>query len=134
MNREIKFRAWNWNIFSEKWEMQNWDRIKSNCMAFFSNPEKYGDHSPNKEPHKIMQFTGIKDKNGIDIYEGDILKYSNWNTKNGFSPMNIDAWRIGKVYYRDNSFVVEGNEVWNTFDYKNIIVIGNIHENPELLK
>src|SRR3546814_32401 len=107
--------------------MCNWNEIKNNCMAYFTNPEKFGKYSPNEETHKIMQFTGLKDKNGKDIYEGDILKINNSNQvvefyKSSFVTMYIQRDENGCMEWRKDL----------SQQYKPEI-IGNIHESPELL-
>lgn len=64
MNREIKFRAWD--EVSEK--MLNWnDFLDTNMKNTFIAPESTG--------LILMQYTGLHDKNGKEIYEGDIVKY-----------------------------------------------------------
>ena len=72
------------------------------------------------QPVELMQFTGLLDKNGKEIYEGDILKYR------------------GKLSFNDPPFVVEwqnDDARWTEFyPSNNFEVIGNIYENPELLK
>lgn len=95
--REIKFRAWD----KEKKEMFNDIWIDGN---FINMPE-----------YIVMQFTGLKDKNGKEIYEGDIVK-------------NID--RVFEVTFKDGYFSIIHNK-------KGLLyceVIGNKYENSELLK
>ena len=86
------------------------------------------------ENAELMQYTGLKDKNGVEIYEGDIVRFEaiEWTGNNG-----------DRVEYQG---VVEYSEEHIAFSYKlptgleaipyestNIEVIGNIYENPELL-
>ena len=91
------------------------------------------------EPETVGQFTGLKDGNGQEIFEGDILSYSSWWD---------DSIYIHTVVFKNAEFAVEpyprnescGREGLKYIakqddpdDYK-AIIIGNIHENPELLK
>jgi len=68
----------------------------------------------------VMQCTGLKDKNGKLIYEGDILK-----DDHGKAPV---VWEPSVA-----AFAWEGGEEWGMIDPQNVEVIGNIYENPELL-
>lgn len=78
---------------------------------------------PDREDCILMQYTGIKDKNGKEIYEGDILKY--------------ETGYMDSVTYEDGCFMTTGN---SSCDYLHCsvgryhpVVVGNIYENPELL-
>lgn len=114
MNREIKFRIWN--DYDKK--MIYWNELlKSNLANIFTIP------SYNKW---LMQYTGLHDKNGKEIYEGDIVKIKYRNED------------IGKVIYEHNGFsidVTNMNKNYGRVSFVNnfIEVIGNIYDNPELL-
>lgn len=131
--REIKFRAWD---------------IEENKMLDIGNPfdaystvdddgVHYGelvtfgltDSKPNI--YILMQYTGLKDKNGVEIYEGDIGKYPydeglNWFVEYTYGEYMLTSGerRIGDMNCYDDPEYMN----WEDFE-----VIGNIHENPELI-
>lgn len=81
----------------------------------------------------LMQFTGLQDKNGNDIYEGDIITISNPLKERSFTTVIIyDEYKFnGKDFYFTHFYIPsdlfsEGTEY--------IEIIGNIHENPKLLE
>lgn len=148
MTREIKFRAWDkdsgvmyysdkdedngegfilWNIDSGGiyfTENQMWHEIEGGE----DSGEKWDYRKPNQD---LMQFTGLKDKNGKEIYEGDIVKFI--DTEFGgeaFLATNAE----GIVSYKDGCFGIDIKDYHLLLPLRKIEVIGNIYENPELLK
>ena len=121
--KEYKFRAWD--SLAEK--MYSWtELLNQNLKNIFTIPEQCGYH--------LMQYTGLKDKNGKEIYEGDII-FIKGETK----LLDIK----GKVEY-SNTFaqfiitntgsIVNETEPLGDYEEENIEVIGNIYDNPELLE
>lgn len=117
MNREIKFRAWD--EVSEK--MLNWnDFLDTNMKNTFIAPESTG--------LILMQYTGLHDKNGKEIYEGDIVKYRDSRRQH-----------IEKVIFDKGCFYAGMHWGSSTRVAPKLIntriteVIGNVYDNPELL-
>lgn len=137
MNRKIKFRVWDkykkqmypissidYDIFSQEIRIIAVGHENGMCTAYNKN------HNSEKcdiTALELMQYTGLHDKNGKEIYEGDIVK----KTGN----IGID---IGKVIYEYNGFIVDVMNMDRFYGRVHLLekfteVIGNIYEDSELL-
>lgn len=137
MNREIKFRVWD-----NKYKYMNykvlvgiygdWEKVKDDknytACAMWIEPDKVDykcePHWAHFEPyHKdihLMQYTGLKDKNGVEVYEGDKVKAKFYGKE-----------VVGEIGFDSSCFLL-----WNScvsdnqlFIFTDIEVIGNIYEN-----
>ena len=131
MSREIKFRVWNI-------EENEYKELRG-CPTCGSEYYNIGDKDFAPE-----QYTGLKDKNGVEIYEGDIVRCTDttfeyfphpddggeifvikwWAEMGGFWLWHVDTKRWSEIDVNPFSYL----------DASDIEVIGNIQENPELLE
>jgi len=141
MEREIRFRGIN--EFTGDFSFGFLTTDVYNHKRYIETVKGTTLYSESVKPKTIGQFTGLKDKKGVDIYEGDILKYT----------LNNGEIRFYKIWAEKGGFVI--NQFQDDF-YKeekdiqfwsglsdmqtaswvdlSLEVIGNIHQNPELLK
>lgn len=128
MSREIKFRAWD--KFEKVWmEAPVIDGENGKALGFSLLDGAFQRHFSDEEV-AIVQFTGLLDKNGVEIYEGDILIGGKLHLTGGVELSNEDV--ATTVTYRDGMFKLGGVSLIS-FN-KRAKVIGNIYENPELLE
>lgn len=142
MKREIKFRAWA----TQANKMIDLKTITP--LACDPGLLEHGDglFIPFRDDILLMQFTGLKDKNGVDIYEGDIGRIA---AMSGRVELFTVEWGIHRREMKSGwtvdipsfAFVIDGfptfpivDNYLNGHDLDIIEIIGNIHQNPELLK
>ncbi len=147
--REIKFRVWdkqdlrfidcddksgvflidfNGKLRCAEWSCGNGDNSANSVYEPLENQQRY----------VIQQYTGLKDILGKDIYEGDIVKYKTRYGNYMDSDKDVDI-TTNEVVFSDGGFYpqpeshIEEDSYYNykTYDFE---VIGNIFQNPDLLK
>lgn len=112
MERELKFRAWDKEL-----------KLMASSPNFYidnGKPLIYGDYI-------LMQYTGLKDQGGNEIFEGDILKQYDklFSVIVEYTPPSF-VLRVNRIELRNRTYTLKEH---NIFD-----IIGNIFETPELLK
>lgn len=129
MNREIKFRAWD-TVMNEMFynsELSNGDLL---VIHMDGRLELSDDDTYKVSDFEIMQYTGIIDKHNKQVYEGDIIRVLDPDKKHqiqqvvfqdgafcGYSPKKTTRWTLLDILIRAHG----------------VEVIGNVHENKELL-
>ncbi|WP_270280882.1 YopX family protein [Enterococcus faecalis] len=125
-----KFRAWDKreNTMRDVAVIHFTKGGKVNSIEYWKTPSEL--KSYHVRNLVLMQSTGLKDKNGVEIFEGDLVEHDDningtWET--------FEACEI--VYDVDYAQFCFKNDASNFLSYyRNLCIIGNIHENPELLE
>lgn len=127
MNREIKFRGWD----KEQSRMLTHDEIDDMDKGGVSHWMDIIKPN-NKEGIDVMQYTGLKDRNGKEIYEGDVV--SVFNSRSEVVYLNgAFGYKLKGEEHTIISFQSNGYFEWVNSRSNKIEVIGNIYENPDLL-
>ncbi len=141
MSREIKFRAWDkeqecllsWGElmdvrYNERWFVDNTDKNYINCIF-------------NDSDYVLEQYTGIRDINGEEVYEGDIIIFNNSEIGGGITKGEV-IWNtdltlcgLGWHLWVFETNIPKHHSGFMGMDWLGIVeVVGNIHKNPELLE
>jgi uncharacterized phage protein (TIGR01671 family) len=141
--REIKFRAWFEGHMYEIAKLDFWgDPDQATCDMARNSLTEYGNVEEIYEVYlhevELMQYTGLKDKNGKEIYEGDIVSFE--DSDGGYEYQDV-VINTGIVEYGELGFYFTNRVAVEMDDFyikdgrcDEIEVIGNIYDNPELLE
>jgi uncharacterized phage protein (TIGR01671 family) len=146
--REIKFRAWQKNYKEMYQPHDGWIEFHHGELSLVGFND--GDLQLTPKDCILMQYTGLKDKNGKEIYEGDVVKvletaHSENDLQKQLRGTNADydiCEYVGVVTWDDEgcdySLIQQGQTIEDAVGFPRHMyeheVIGNIYENPELLK
>lgn len=126
--REIKFRGKR--LDNGEWIEGNLLRMNGHWFIFL-DPAPEGIDKYAVDPATVGEFTGLKDKNGKEIYEGDVME---------IPETDFNAEIIGRVLFEEDAYYIiplRGGHLWGlhwSLRKHDAKIIGNIHDNPKFLK
>lgn len=147
MQRKIKFRVWDkgtghMHIIGTSQHDSLEMGFKTNAVFYYNLQNGCGSLGDDSE-YVLMQNTGLKDENGKEIYEGDIVKFGQYEYQiiyeiGGFGLLDVAGLMIGKIGGINNHVyslqVLYLECCWEESSAFDLEVIGNIYENPELIE
>lgn len=141
--REIKFRArrvfipneWVYGSLLTDYKSHNHDNRKITAIAYFDGFQRIAEVIP----ETVGQFTGLSDKNGKEIYEGDIVEFTAYTkfreqSENRTKVVTYSCEPNGRVGFTPMVWHTDVEDGYYNYEIENIRIIGNVHENPELLE
>lgn len=123
MKREIKYRQPLFNEHREFKEWHYWGVIDGSWVGPLTR--KYVVYTKLCDPADSQQYTGLKDKNGVDVYEGDVLDFGYGKYAVGWYS-EVGCWALCRPIGSVASYPIIHTDTSR--------VIGNIYENPDLIK
>lgn len=127
--REIKFRAKD--IASNKWLYGDIRHHKNDVCIF----EHGGNKGEQVKPETVGQFTGLTDKNGHEIYEGDIIKIvEKFDDENVYTGNGVVCFEEGIYELQNGKHFAYLGWLMHNDDITKLEVIGNIHDDPDLIE
>lgn len=133
--RKIKFRAWLKN--EKKMVDVLYIDFDVKMIVFYNQDEEYEDVIREEfapfDAINLIQYTGLKDKNGVEIYEGDVFIYED-GCIGVVRYSEQYAWFIIEWYENSHSKEPIDDDPLGNINIHNMEVIGNIYDNPELLQ
>lgn len=136
--REIKFRAWDElnKVMHNEFEFIKSGNDNTDWIVFKSDKQKLEDGNVFSNPYfaqqlKVMQYTGLKDANRKEIYEGDIVEWVEAKPKNYQIEFIEGAFCLNNKSQSQEGCPIDINTVYLNIG-RGIKVIGNIYKNPEM--
>jgi len=130
--REIKFRAWDKQ--TREWIYLGFSSmvgiVDGSLRQFYRTDDGIG-HKEWPTDYALMQYTGLKDKNGVEIYEGDVVLEHTGEAK-PFIHWEV-TWLESRWILRARNSDAHDRYLSHSPEYMQPEVIGNIYENPDLL-